>query len=127
MEVVNIKSVERFITKDTSQIREIIAPRNSSIKNQSLAEATVAPGKSTDEYYHPRAEEIYYILSGKGRMKIGDESSEIGAGDAVAILPGKRHNIRNTGNADLVFLCCCAPAYTHEDTIIVERGPGNKE
>ncbi len=35
----------------------------------------------------------------------------------VAILPGKRHQIENTGSTEMVFLCPCSPAYTHEDTV----------
>ena len=42
------------------------------------------------------------------------------SGDAIALKPGTRHKIWNTGKSDLVFLCCCAPAYTHEDTVITE-------
>ena len=119
MEVVNRNRVEAFITKDTSEIREIIAPRNSSIKNQSLAEATIAPEQATEEHYHPRSEEIYYILQGEGQMWLEGDSREVRAGDGIVILPGKRHKIENTGKVSLVLLCCCAPAYTHADTILV--------
>lgn len=119
MEIVNRNHVKPFITKDASETREILAPRNSSIKNQSLAEARVAPGQTTEEHYHARSEEIYYILRGKGRMWLENDSKEVQAGDGIAILPGKKHRIENTGKTELVFLCCCTPAYTHEDTILV--------
>ena len=66
MEIVNLKDTAPFVTKDTSEIKEILAPRNSSIRNQSLAESRVLPGKSTEEHIHPRTEEIYYVLKGKG-------------------------------------------------------------
>ena len=119
MEIVNRNRVKPFITKDTAEIREILAPSNSSIKNQSFAEAKVAPGKATEEHYHIRMEEIYYVLRGKGKMSIEGEVREVKAGDGIAILPGSRHRIENIGTSDLVFLCCCTPAYTHEDTILV--------
>lgn len=89
------------------------------LRNQSLAEAKVAPGQVTEEHYHIRNEEIYYILGGRGRMWIENDSAEVEAGDGIAILPGKRHKIENTSDRELVFLCCCAPAYTHEDTVLV--------
>lgn len=120
MEVVNRNEVRPFITKDTSEIREILAPANSSIKNQSLAEARVSPGRSTEEHFHPEAEEIYYVLEGKGKIRIEGDENEIGPGDGIAILPGKRHKVWNTGQSDLVFLCCCSPAYADEDTMIME-------
>ena len=120
MEVVNRNRVEPFTTRDTSRIREILAPRNSSIRNQSLAEATVAAGGSTQEHYHPQTEEIYYILAGTGRMRVEGEERDVAPGDAIAIMPGSRHRILNTGESDLVFLCCCAPPYSHDDTVMVE-------
>jgi len=119
MEIVNLSQVKSFITKDASEIREILAPRNSSIKNQSLAEAKVLPGQTTEEHYHVHSEEIYYILRGKGRMWLEDDSKEIQAGDGIAIPPGKRHKIENNDKEPMVLLCCCAPAYTHEDTILI--------
>jgi mannose-6-phosphate isomerase-like protein (cupin superfamily) len=120
VDIINHDQVNPFITKDSSEIREILAPANSPIQNQSLAEARLAPGMSTDEHFHPKSEEIYYILEGRGRMKIEAEVREVGPGDGIAILPEKRHKVWNIGQSDLVFLCCCSPAYSHYDTVIVE-------
>lgn len=120
MKVINLRDVSPFITKDLSEIREILAPANSGIRNQSLAEARLAPGRSTDEHFHPLTEEIYYVLEGQGRIRIEDEEREVGPGDGIAILPGHRHKMWNTGISPLVFLCCCSPAYSHDDTIITE-------
>ncbi len=120
MDVVNRDSVQDFITKDTSVVREILAPRNSSLRRQSLAEARVAPGRSTEEHFHPKAEEIYYVLEGKGLMSVDGEEKEIGPGDGIAILPGSRHKVWNTGQSDLVILCCCSPAYENDDTVMTE-------
>lgn len=107
-----------FVTKDTSEIREILAYRNSSCKTMSLAEATLYPGKHTENHYHPKTEEIYYILSGVGRICVDGEERAINPGDAVMLPPGCSHQTWNTGSAPLVFLCCCSPAYEHEDTVL---------
>ena len=119
MDVRNIERVPAFATKDGSQIRELLAHRNSSIRNQSLAEARLPVGARTTSHYHPRTEKIYYILAGAGRMQIGSEERDVGPGDAIAIPPGQPHQITNTGDEELRFLCCCAPAYEHEDTVLV--------
>ena len=122
MRIVNRDEVPAFVTKDTSIIREILAPRNApeAIRHQSLAEAILPPGAATQPHYHPVTEEIYYILSGSAIMRIGDETRTAGPGDGIAIPPGAPHQITNTGESDLVFLCCCAPAYSHEDTVMVD-------
>lgn len=106
-----------FTTGDGSEIRELLAQRNSPIRNQSLAEATLRAGQSTRAHFHPKAEEIYYILRGQGRMKIQGEEREVGPGDAIAIPPGVLHQISHQGDEDLIFLCCCAPGYEPEDVV----------
>jgi mannose-6-phosphate isomerase-like protein (cupin superfamily) len=120
MDIQNIDRVPAFTTKDGSEIRELLADRNSSIRNQSLAEARLAPGLATTPHYHPRTEEIYYILAGTGLMRIAGETRQVGPGDAIAIPPGSAHQITNTGGDELRFLCCCAPGYEHQDTVLVE-------
>ena len=120
MDIINRATTKPFICKDGSEIRELLAYRNSVIRNQSLAEATIAPGTSTQEHYHPKSEEIYYILRGAGRMKIEGELRDVGPLDAIAIPPGARHKIWNTGTVPLILLCCCAPGYENEDTVMVE-------
>lgn len=120
MDVKNLSEVPAFITKDGSEIRELLAYRNSSIRAQSLAEARIPVGGATQEHYHPKTEEIYYITHGAGRMRIENELCEVKLGDAIAIPPGLKHKIWNTGSETLRLLCCCAPAYEHEDTIVTE-------
>lgn len=121
MDVIQLDGVTPFTTKDGSEIRELLAHRNSAIRQQSLAEARLPPGASTTPHYHPRTEEIYYLLEGRGRMRIGAEQREVGPGDAIAIPPGLTHQITNTGSELLRFLCCCAPGYEHDDTVLVDE------
>jgi len=120
MDIKNLAEVPSFITKDGSEIRELLAHRNSIIRKQSLAEVRIQPGGSTQEHFHQVTEEIYFITGGQGRMRIEKEIREVRTGDAIAIPPGLNHKIWNTGSSVLKLLCCCAPAYEHEDTIITE-------
>lgn len=105
-----------FTTKDGSTIRSILDRTNAPVAHQSLAEATLTPGSSTDRHHHRLAEEFYFILDGCGTMEIDGESAAIGPGDAVLIPPGARHQITAAPDAALRFLCCCAPPYDHADT-----------
>ena len=120
MDIKNLDEVPPFITKDGSEIRELLAHCNSIIRHQSLAEARLPVGGATQEHFHPRAEEIYFITHGTGRIRIAGETREVKPGDAIAIPPGQKHKLWNTGNEVLRLLCCCAPAYEHEDTVITE-------
>lgn len=120
MDLIQLENVVPFTTKDGSEIRELLAHRNSAIRNQSLAEARLPAGACTQEHFHPRTEEIYYITHGTGKIRVGSEERVVGPGDAVAIPPGQRHKLWNTGGEALRLLCCCAPGYEHADTVITE-------
>jgi mannose-6-phosphate isomerase-like protein (cupin superfamily) len=118
MDVVNQQDAVPFTTVDGSTIRELLAHRNSAIRQQSLAEARLKPGCATVPHHHAVTEEIYYILTGTAAMTLGQETRNVGPGDAIAIPPGVRHTICNTGSGELVFLCTCAPGYEHSDTFL---------
>jgi mannose-6-phosphate isomerase-like protein (cupin superfamily) len=121
MDIKQLDQVPAFITKDGSEIRELLAYRNSAICKQSLAEARLQTGSSTEEHYHEQTEEIYYITHGTGRMRVNGETRDVRAGDAIAIPPGSRHKLWNTGSETLRLLCCCAPAYEDSDTVLTEQ------
>jgi mannose-6-phosphate isomerase-like protein (cupin superfamily) len=103
--------VVAFTTKDGSTIREL-----HHTELQSLAEATLAPGQQTERHYHRVSEEIYVLLDGSGLMEIDGDERRLVPEEAVLIPAGAWHTIRNDGEGELRFLCCCAPAYSHDDT-----------
>jgi mannose-6-phosphate isomerase-like protein (cupin superfamily) len=119
MRIERLERVEPFITKDGSEIRELAGTPTGNSVNQSLAEATVPPGADTVEHYHRASEEIYVFTAGSGRMKLGDEETEVTAGDTVVIPPGTPHKLWNTGAEPLTLLCCCAPPYSDDDTVML--------
>ena len=114
MTALNIATQVPFTTKDGSTIRSILDRTNAPVKNQSLAEATVPAGTSTQRHYHWFSEEFYFILEGTGSMEIDGEFREVTPGDAILIPSGAWHTIRAAEK--LRLLCCCAPPYSHDDT-----------
>ena len=111
---------EPFVTADGSTIRELAGVPSGNAANQSLAEATVPPGGETIAHLHRTSEEIYMFTAGAGRMRLGEEEAAVRAGDAVVIPPGTPHKLFNRRTEPLVLLCCCAPPYSHEDTVLLE-------
>jgi mannose-6-phosphate isomerase-like protein (cupin superfamily) len=112
--------VTAYITKDGSEIRELMHPAVHGNKNQSFAEAIVAPGCTTRLHRHRTTEEIYHITAGEGSMRLGDEVFSVRTGDTICIAPGTPHSIENTGAELLKILCACSPAYSHEDTELLD-------
>ena len=114
-------SITAYTTKDGSLIRELMHPDQHSSRNQSLAEAIIPAALETQLHQHLISEEIYHITQGTGIMTLGEESFPVSEGDTICIPPGTAHKIKNMGTMDLKILCCCAPAYSHEDTIIISE------
>lgn len=108
--------ITAYTTKDGSEVRELMHPSLHGNSEQSLAEARIPPGETTLLHRHQRTEELYHITAGTGRMVLGDDTFTIGIGDTVAIPPGTPHQVSNDGSEALVILCCCSPAYAHDDT-----------
>lgn len=109
-------SVPAYATKDGSEIRELMHPTLHGNRQQSLAEAVVAPGAATRLHRHRESEELYHVTAGHGRMTLGDQHFDVQPGDTVGIPPGTPHCIENIGTEPLRILCCCAPPYAHDDT-----------
>lgn len=114
------KDIAAYVTKDSSQIRELMHPALHGNRQQSLAEATIPVGCTTILHRHGRSEELYHVSAGRGRMTLGDEVFAIAVGDTVCIPPGTPHCVENSADTELVILCCCAPAYSHTDTELLE-------
>lgn len=121
MDVTAYADIEPFRTKDGSEIREWAGAVSAPARNQSLAEATVPPGGATAEHYHRVTEELYLITAGSGRLRVGADERDVAAGDCAVIPPGAPHKIWNTGDEPLRIVCACAPAYSHDDTVLLEE------
>jgi len=117
-------TVPAYRTKDGSEIRELMHPDVHGNRAQSLAEATVPAGHRTLLHRHHRSEELYHITAGLGRMTLGTDCFAVQPGDTLLIAPGTAHCIEAIGEEPLRLLCCCAPAYSHGDTELLEQGTG---
>jgi len=120
MDIKNLNEAPSFITKDGSEIRELLAHRNSVIRNQSLAEARVPVGASTRNIIMSRPRR--FITSRRRgtdphcRRNARRENRRRHCHTA-----GCKHKLWNNSNEPLRLLCCCAPAYEHDDTVITEK------
>lgn len=69
-----------------------------------IFETTLESGQTIPPHFHPDAEELYYILSGKGLMHIENERREIETGDVIYIPPEKVHFLQNTSAEQVRFI-----------------------
>jgi len=66
--------------------------------------AWLQPGLSYKPHSHPNQEEIWYIISGKGTMRIDEEKRKIRDGDIIYIPVNGVHQIINDGDEMIKFL-----------------------
>jgi mannose-6-phosphate isomerase-like protein (cupin superfamily) len=116
------EEIEPYRTKDGSMIRELMHPNLYGCGAMSLAESVISPGRRIELHKHHESEEIYHIIEGAGLMTLGGETFPVAVGDTILIPKGAEHQMTNTSKAALKLLCCCSPAYSHDDTeLLVER------
>ena len=69
----------------------------------SFRKRVLHPGSSIGS--HPQTEdEVYYVVSGAGRMTVDGRTFEVGPGDAVLTRPGSSHGLVQQGHDDLVLV-----------------------
>lgn len=80
------------------------------------------PGSGPGPYhYHSNADNIYVVLDGEGEVTVDGTRIPVAQGDALALSPGERHDIENTGPAQLRVLEIKAPAGSDFITVEDER------
>jgi len=85
----------------------------------SVAHAIVPAGEATLPHRLRTVHELYYVLSGTGRMHIGGQSRTIRAGQVVQVPPKAIRFIENCGPSDLVVLCIVTPPWRADDGELV--------
>jgi len=96
-----VKNRESEILRDTYYL---IDPEHSPSKNLTMGFTVIYPTGKTTGHAHSDMEEVYYILSGRGKMAIGEDEFPIKAGDALYVPFGEYHVTFNTGNEPMAMV-----------------------
>jgi quercetin dioxygenase-like cupin family protein len=67
------------------------------------------PGQASTWHRHEQEEELYVVLEGRGRMRVDDETLELGALDSLLVEPDSMRQIFNDTDADALWLVVGAP------------------
>ena len=122
MLVRRLKKLKEIIAIDDTILREIINPLHDDgalTLGYSIAHAIIKPGNASLSHRIKTSSEIYYILKGSGRMFVDEEYEDVGPGDTIYVPPNAIQYVKNTGDADLVFLCIVYPSWRAEDEELV--------
>jgi len=73
-----------------------------------VRDVTIPAGSAIGEHHHVNDDEVFFIISGTGMMRVDDDECRVGPGTAVLTLSGSAHSLRNDGPADLRIFVACA-------------------
>ena len=114
-------AVVEFPTAERCHIMEVANDRGD--ETVSIARARVEPGVTTAWHRLTGTSERYIIVSGTGRVEIGDmEPVDVSAGDVVRIPAETMQRISNTGGRELVFYAVCTPPFVPDSYVNLEQG-----
>jgi len=69
---------------------------------------TIEPQGHTPYHIHD-FEHVNYVISGKGSVIVNDTEHEIKSGDFILVLPGEKHQYKNTAVSEDLILICAVP------------------
>lgn len=95
-----------------THVNELVLDRSEAAASEVFI-VELAPGEAPPPHRHDDMEQIFYILSGQGRLEIGPagEPHPVRPGDVVRIPPATLHRIHCLGNTPLRYLAVdCFPA-----------------
>ena len=73
------------------------------------------PGSKHEIHRHPNAEEVEYLVSGRGIAYVGDDAVELGPGEAVFVPRNAYHGFENASGDEVVMVWCYAGAASLEE------------
>lgn len=103
---------ERFEAPSARIIKHLAAPWTMETRNLWLGVSKVDPMSNSNPHTHMDAEEVFYVVSGHGQVRVGDEKEDIEPGSCIYIPPGVEHQLINTNDETLKVVAVTSPPFT---------------
>jgi mannose-6-phosphate isomerase-like protein (cupin superfamily) len=115
MLIKHLANCKQIVANDLTELRELFNPPIDQWPvGYSLAHAVIQPGQRSIRHHLEESSEVYYILSGRGRMHIDGEVADVIPGDTFCIPPGAVQFLENTGDEPIALLAIVEPAWRPE-------------
>ena len=110
-----------FVARDGALIFELFRDSGLNLQNLSIASGYLRPIQKAIPHFHEFSEEIYYVVSGSGRVRVKDVVEKIKEGNAIYIPIRAIHALENTSRTKIMkVLAISSPPYQDEDIFFVE-------
>jgi len=110
--VVNVAQETGYTVSDPYKrtVKHIFAPDLRNVKQLTFSHITIPPGSKTDNHTHDRGE-LIYVISGYGRVSMGEEVYDVELDFALWVPKGVKHELKNTGKEAVKIITLFVPAY----------------
>lgn len=116
--VVGLSDVDPVQLPNDSWSRVLISSSTVGANHSCLGYSVFTPGMATDDLSH-EVEELAYVVSGSGELRLEDGIVPVSEGSAAFIAPKVWHTVVNTGDEDLVMVF----AFTSSDYPPTDHAP----
>lgn len=97
------------------EVKHLVAPWTVGASKLWLGISVIDPGSASNPHHHDRQEEVFYCLSGTGRIRVGEETFDVRPGSCVFVPPGALHQLVNTDSEEVLrILCATAPPFSRD-------------
>lgn len=79
---------------------------------------TIKPEQSPSYQFHHKRSEVWVVVKGTGMLKLDGEYRTVYKSDVIIVPTGSKHQIKNIGEEDLVFIEVQLGSYFGEDDIV---------
>ena len=113
MIVIDVDEVEGVWTPPphNRELKILLSPEIAEVSDKlSVGMVVLQPGESGDAHMHAKEQETWYVISGRGKLRIGDEVAELKENTIVVAPAGVEHQIINDGDLDLKALFMFSPS-----------------
>jgi mannose-6-phosphate isomerase len=83
-----------------------------------VKEIRIKPGQAPSYQYHYKRSEVWVVVKGQGELKLDDNITSVITGDILHIPVQAKHQIKNVGQDELVFIEVQLGEYFGEDDIV---------
>lgn len=113
MLVTRLEQVEKTVPKmegAESVIKQVPLSVKDGVPTFSFRVFTIKPGGHTPFHQHP-FEHMNYVIKGTGVLVAAGREHELNRGNFALVLPGEKHQFKNTGKSDLIVICAVPKEY----------------
>lgn len=116
MHVANRRDAPRYRRAEGITSFLLVSRRTCSAKHLTTTLVEIEPGGVQRTHSH-EPEQIYFILEGRGVMRVGEEQRAVVQGDCVHIPSNVSHGIANESASMLRYFSAAAPSFAYEDLV----------